>query len=106
MRPISSMPPVVEDLAFVVGEEITLRQLENAIRAASGANGVLQLAQRDRLSANKRQILDHGRDTADRAHGRKLPGGAHQRLQPQLGHVDAHAGQVKGGAHARVNLAH
>jgi phenylalanyl-tRNA synthetase beta chain len=36
MRPISSMPPVVEDLAFVVGEEITLRQLERAIRAAGG----------------------------------------------------------------------
>lgn len=36
MRPISSMPPVVEDLAFVVSEEITLRQLETAIRAAGG----------------------------------------------------------------------
>ena len=36
MRPISSMPPVVEDLAFVVNEEITLRQLEQAIRAAGG----------------------------------------------------------------------
>ncbi|MBK8050497.1 MAG: hypothetical protein IPK16_27375 [Anaerolineales bacterium] len=36
MRPISSMPPVVEDLAFVVGEEITLRQVENAIKAAGG----------------------------------------------------------------------
>ena len=36
MRPISSMPPVVEDLAFVVSEEVTLRQLENAIRAAGG----------------------------------------------------------------------
>lgn len=36
MRPISSMPPVVEDLAFVVSEEITLRQLEQAIRAAGG----------------------------------------------------------------------
>ncbi len=34
MRPISSMPPVVEDLAFVVGEEVTLRQLQKAIRAA------------------------------------------------------------------------
>jgi phenylalanyl-tRNA synthetase beta chain len=34
MRPISSMPPVVEDLAFVVNEEITLRKLEQAIRAA------------------------------------------------------------------------
>jgi phenylalanyl-tRNA synthetase beta chain len=36
MRPISAMPPVVEDLAFVVNEEITLRQLEQAIRAAGG----------------------------------------------------------------------
>ena len=36
MRPISSMPPVVEDLAFVVSEEIMLRQLEAAIRAAGG----------------------------------------------------------------------
>jgi phenylalanyl-tRNA synthetase beta chain len=36
MRPISSMPPVVEDLAFVVSEEIMLRQLEGAIRAAGG----------------------------------------------------------------------
>jgi phenylalanyl-tRNA synthetase beta chain len=36
MRPINSMPPVVEDLAFVVGEEITLRQLEQAIRAGGG----------------------------------------------------------------------
>jgi phenylalanyl-tRNA synthetase beta chain len=36
MRPINPMPPVVEDLAFVVNEEITLRQLETAIRAAGG----------------------------------------------------------------------
>ena len=36
MRPISTMPPVVEDMAFVVGEEITLRQLDQAIRAAGG----------------------------------------------------------------------
>jgi phenylalanyl-tRNA synthetase beta chain len=36
MRPISSMPPVVEDLAFVVGEEVTLHQLETAIRAGGG----------------------------------------------------------------------
>jgi phenylalanyl-tRNA synthetase beta chain len=36
MRPISSMPPVIEDLAFVVSEEVTLRQLEQAIRAAGG----------------------------------------------------------------------
>ena len=36
VQPISSMPPVVEDLAFVVSEEITLRQLEQAIRAAGG----------------------------------------------------------------------
>jgi phenylalanyl-tRNA synthetase beta chain len=36
MRPINSMPPVVEDLAFVVNEEITLRQLEQAIRAGGG----------------------------------------------------------------------
>jgi phenylalanyl-tRNA synthetase beta chain len=36
LRPISSMPPVVEDLAFVVAEEITLRRLEQAIRAAGG----------------------------------------------------------------------
>jgi phenylalanyl-tRNA synthetase beta chain len=36
MRPISTMPPVVEDLAFIVGEEITLRQVDNAIRAAGG----------------------------------------------------------------------
>ena len=36
MRPVSNMPPVVEDLAFVVQEEITLRQVEGAIRAAGG----------------------------------------------------------------------
>lgn len=36
MRPISQMPPVVEDLAFVVNEEVTLRQLEQAIRAGGG----------------------------------------------------------------------
>ena len=36
MRPVSNMPAVVEDLAFVVSEEITLRQVEGAIRAAGG----------------------------------------------------------------------
>ena len=36
MAPISSFPPVVEDLAFVVNEEVTLRQLEQSIRAAGG----------------------------------------------------------------------
>ncbi len=34
MRPISVFPPVLEDLAFIVGEEITVRQVEQAIRAA------------------------------------------------------------------------
>ncbi|MBP8293080.1 MAG: phenylalanine--tRNA ligase subunit beta, partial [Caldilineaceae bacterium] len=36
MPPISAFPPVVEDLAFVVNEEITLRQLAQVIRAAGG----------------------------------------------------------------------
>jgi phenylalanyl-tRNA synthetase beta chain len=36
MQPISAFPPVVEDLAFVVSEEITLRQIEQVIRAAGG----------------------------------------------------------------------
>lgn len=36
MPPISAFPPVVEDLAFVVNEEITLRQLVQVIRAAGG----------------------------------------------------------------------
>jgi len=37
MRPISQFPPVVEDMAFVVSEEVTLRQLQQAIRAAAGS---------------------------------------------------------------------
>ena len=36
MQPISAYPPVVEDLAFVVGEEITLRQIEESIKGAGG----------------------------------------------------------------------
>ena len=36
MPPISAFPPVVEDLAFVVNEEVTLRQLAQVIRAAGG----------------------------------------------------------------------
>ncbi len=36
MPPISAFPPVVEDLAFVVNEEVTLRQLVQVIRAAGG----------------------------------------------------------------------
>lgn len=32
MRPISSYPPVVEDLAFEVGEEITARRVVEVIR--------------------------------------------------------------------------
>jgi phenylalanyl-tRNA synthetase beta chain len=34
MPPISTYPPVVEDLAFEVGEEVTARAVEDAIRAA------------------------------------------------------------------------
>jgi phenylalanyl-tRNA synthetase beta chain len=36
MQPISSYPPVVEDLAFEVAEEITAHQLQTAIRRAGG----------------------------------------------------------------------
>jgi phenylalanyl-tRNA synthetase beta chain len=36
MRPISTYPPVVEDLAFEVAEEVTARQIERAIRQAGG----------------------------------------------------------------------
>ena len=36
MRPISSYPPVVEDLAFVVGEEVTNRQIEALLRTTGG----------------------------------------------------------------------
>lgn len=36
MRPISDYPPVVEDLAFVVGEEVTASQLQESIRRAAG----------------------------------------------------------------------
>ena len=34
MQPISAYPPVVEDLAFEVGEEVTVRAIADAIRAA------------------------------------------------------------------------
>jgi phenylalanyl-tRNA synthetase beta chain len=37
MAPISAYPPVVEDLAFIVDESITVRMVENAIKAAGGA---------------------------------------------------------------------
>ncbi|HAJ36359.1 MAG TPA: phenylalanine--tRNA ligase subunit beta, partial [Chloroflexi bacterium] len=37
MTPISAYPPVVEDLAFIVDESITVRMVENAIKAAGGA---------------------------------------------------------------------
>lgn len=37
MRPISNYPPVVEDLAFVVNEEITAAQLAEVIRKAAGS---------------------------------------------------------------------
>ncbi len=37
MAPISAYPPVVEDLAFIVDEAITVRMVENAIKAAGGA---------------------------------------------------------------------
>jgi len=36
MRPISPYPPVTEDLAFEVGEEVTARRLEQSIRSAGG----------------------------------------------------------------------
>ncbi len=36
MRPISNYPPVVEDLAFVVAEEIPAAQVQDAIRKAGG----------------------------------------------------------------------
>ncbi len=36
MAPISNYPPIVEDLAFVVGEEVTNAQLLDAIRKAGG----------------------------------------------------------------------
>ncbi|MCB0091105.1 MAG: phenylalanine--tRNA ligase subunit beta, partial [Caldilineaceae bacterium] len=36
MAPISTYPPVVEDLAFEVTEEVTARRLEKAIRDAGG----------------------------------------------------------------------
>ena len=37
MQPISNYPVVVEDLAFMVAEEVTARQLQDTIRAAGGA---------------------------------------------------------------------
>ena len=37
MQPISPYPPVVEDLAFVVDESVTVRMVEDVIRAAAGA---------------------------------------------------------------------
>ena len=37
MQPISTYPPVVEDLAFEVAEEITAQQAQNAIRQVGGA---------------------------------------------------------------------
>ena len=36
MPPISNYPPVVEDLAFEVREDVTVRRIENAIRKAGG----------------------------------------------------------------------
>lgn len=36
MRPISNYPPVVEDLAFVVTDEVTAQQIQRAIRRAGG----------------------------------------------------------------------
>lgn len=36
MRPISTYPPVVEDLAFEVAEEVTAQQIQRAIRRAGG----------------------------------------------------------------------
>jgi phenylalanyl-tRNA synthetase beta chain len=37
MPPISSYPPVVEDMAFIVDESVTVRMVESAISAAGGA---------------------------------------------------------------------
>ncbi len=37
MKPISNYPPVVEDLAFVVSEEVTAAQLLEAIRKGGGS---------------------------------------------------------------------
>jgi phenylalanyl-tRNA synthetase beta chain len=37
MAPISAYPPVVEDMAFIVDESITVRRVEDAIQAAGGA---------------------------------------------------------------------
>jgi phenylalanyl-tRNA synthetase beta chain len=37
MKPISIYQPVIEDLAFVVGEEVTSAQVQNAIRQAGGS---------------------------------------------------------------------
>jgi phenylalanyl-tRNA synthetase beta chain len=37
MKPISVYQPVIEDLAFVVGEEVTSAQVQNAIRQAGGS---------------------------------------------------------------------
>jgi phenylalanyl-tRNA synthetase beta chain len=37
MPPISAYPPVVEDMAFIVDESVTVRMVENAIKAAGGA---------------------------------------------------------------------
>ena len=36
MAPISAYPPVVEDMAFIVDESITVRRVEDAIQAAGG----------------------------------------------------------------------
>ncbi|MCB0058461.1 MAG: NAD-glutamate dehydrogenase, partial [Caldilineaceae bacterium] len=36
LQPISAYPPVVEDLAFVVDESVTVRMVEAAIQAAGG----------------------------------------------------------------------
>jgi phenylalanyl-tRNA synthetase beta chain len=36
MQPISAYPPVVEDLAFEVSEEVTAQQIQSAIRRAGG----------------------------------------------------------------------
>jgi phenylalanyl-tRNA synthetase beta chain len=36
MQPISVYPPVVEDLAFVVPEEVTVRRVQDAITAHGG----------------------------------------------------------------------
>jgi phenylalanyl-tRNA synthetase beta chain len=40
MQPISSYPPVVEDLAFVVAEEVTAQVVQTAIRRTGGASVV------------------------------------------------------------------